>query len=149
MTTKVQTKNKIGRNEPCCCGSLRKYKVCCMNSLQTKFDFEKGQETHSTIIGSIISTLKEECPEITIIDITDTLTSENYRSYQIINYKKPVAMIAQRNETNNEVFLSRVNIESSDIILMYHGAYRTFPQRLFRSMLTNLSYFLKCNTIDG
>ena len=149
MTTELQTKKKIGRNEPCFCGSFRKYKVCCMNSIQSKVDFEKGQENQSTIIENIISTMKEECPEINIIDITDTLTSENYRTYQIVNYKKPVAMIAERNDKNNEVFLSRVNIESSDIIFMYHGAYRTFPQRLFRSMLTNLTYFLKGGNING
>ena len=86
MSIQVKTKTKIGRNDPCCCGSLKKYKVCCMRSIQSNINFEIGQDHHSSIIESIICTLKEECPEITILDITDTLTADNYRSYQIFIY---------------------------------------------------------------
>ena len=28
------SKNKIGRNDPCICGSGKKYKKCCMNKVQ-------------------------------------------------------------------------------------------------------------------
>jgi uncharacterized protein YchJ len=28
---KAETRNKVGRNEPCPCGSDKKYKKCCLN----------------------------------------------------------------------------------------------------------------------
>ena len=30
-STMFRTKKKIGRNEPCYCGSNKKYKKCCLN----------------------------------------------------------------------------------------------------------------------
>ena len=31
-TTAIESRRKIGRNDPCPCGSVAKYKKCCVNS---------------------------------------------------------------------------------------------------------------------
>jgi len=38
--------NKIGRNDPCYCGSGKKFKKCCIDkpSLELRADFELGQQ---------------------------------------------------------------------------------------------------------
>ncbi len=43
-------KEKIGRNDPCFCGSEEKYKKCCINLTE-----EKWEEESSITIGSVVS----------------------------------------------------------------------------------------------
>ena len=45
---------KIGRNEPCPCGSGKKYKKCCLNKLETK----------GTIVYTDIDQLSNKVPEL-------------------------------------------------------------------------------------
>ena len=48
----IMTK-KIGRNDPCPCGSGKKYKKCCINS-QNDFDFESTpKEKKSNTLDSL------------------------------------------------------------------------------------------------
>ncbi|MFO7896085.1 MAG: SEC-C metal-binding domain-containing protein, partial [Candidatus Cloacimonadales bacterium] len=47
---------KIGRNEPCPCGSGKKYKKCCLNKnqeLSTEFIFRKSREIDLEIIDKL------------------------------------------------------------------------------------------------
>jgi hypothetical protein len=145
ITTSASNGKKIGRNDPCPCESGKKYKVCCMETMTSGINYNEGQAEHTEAIDKIISTLKEECPKISVIDITGTLNSKNYRPYQLSNYNKNIAMVAEKTPENEEVFSTRTNMANSDIIIMYKGAYRTFPKTLFRSMLTSILLFLSGN----
>ena len=141
----VSTSKKIGRNDKCICESGKKYKNCCMVALESRINYSDGQSTHTPAIEEIMGSLSSEFPKLQFIDITNTLTNQTYRPYQLSNYRKPIVMIAERTATNEDVFSTRINIPSSNIILMYHGAYRTFPTTLYRSMITSIHMFLKCN----
>ena len=62
-----------------------------------------------------------------IIDISNDLTDSNYKKYQIKNYHEKVIMLAEKNSTNEKVFETRVRDNTSDIMIMYKGSYRTLP----------------------
>lgn len=47
---------KIGRNEPCYCGSKRKFKRCCIDKLQEKIDGNTPDLV--SIAGKIHSTIQ-------------------------------------------------------------------------------------------
>ncbi len=67
----IKMSNKIGRNEPCTCGSNKKYKKCCMNNdasldLEKTLDFlwHKLRKMEGKVIDKhLLPYLKNELPE--------------------------------------------------------------------------------------
>jgi hypothetical protein len=133
--------NKIGRNDKCICGSGIKYKKCCMENMK-KSKYNMGQEYSSDIIYPILTRLREELPEHVVIDITDDLSVDTYKEYQLKNMKGNVVMVAEKTEANKEVFKTRVNSEDSNIIVMYHGSFRTFSADTFEGVLSSILSFI-------
>ena len=134
---------KIKRNDKCPCGSSKKYKMCCINNKNDKYT--KGQLEHTKTIQDIIQTLRVNIPEeYKIINITDDLTEETYRDYQLHNMNDNIIMVAEKTIKSELVFFSRVdNNQNTDIILMYKGSYRTFPHDKFLLMLNSIIIFIK------
>jgi hypothetical protein len=116
---------KLGRNDICLCGSGKKFKKCCIN-VEPITKFNTGQEKSSEKINFIKQRFQSNFPNHKVIDITDDLYDGNYKEYQLKNFNKNIIMVAEKNGFNSLVFAERVNNPLSDIIVMYHGAYRTF-----------------------
>lgn len=141
---------KISRNEPCPCGSEKKYKNCCLEAdLMKKLKYEYGQQTHTERVTSLMERLAEgiqQAPFITvpkkIIDITDDLDENTYRDYQVKNYTNNTIMIAEKTPKSERVFLTRVESATNDIIVMYKGSYRTFEYSRFPLLLNNLLNYI-------
>lgn len=134
---------KTKRNDKCPCGSLKKYKYCCIENKTNKY--LKGQVLHSTNIQKIIQTLKSNLDDTyNIIDITDDLTDETYRDYQLHNINDNIIMVAEKTIKSELVFFSRTGMDpDTNIIIMYKGAYRTFPHDKFLLMLNSIIVFIK------
>lgn len=61
---------KIGRNDPCPCGSGKKYKHCCLNKRRT---YIKNGVNEGTAIRNIV---KENGYDESVTDVLCNLTSE-------------------------------------------------------------------------
>jgi hypothetical protein len=114
---------KIGRNEICHCGSGIKYKKCCLNNKSIQMNKNENSEKIQKCIDFIQSKHKNH----QFINISNELNSSNYRDYQVKYYYQNIVMIAEKTSKNESVFMNRINDLQSDIIVMYHGSYRTFP----------------------
>ena len=77
------------------------------------------------------------------IDITDDLNDDTYKEYQIKNFNTNTVMIAERNQNNSLVFLTRVDNDNSNIMLMHKGAYRTFNNNDIEKVIYSLKSFIK------
>ena len=141
---------KINRNDPCKCGSGKKYKVCCLQSdYEEKNKYLFGQHTHTEKVADVISRLQQalanspDTKQKKFIDITLDLRESNYRNYQIKNYTNDIVMIAEKTLESEDVFLTRVDSSQNDIILMYKGSYRTFQYSMFSLLINNLVNYIK------
>ena len=80
-----------------------------------------------------------------VINISPVLNADNYNIFQIKNYNKKIIMIAERNEYNYEVFVSRgIN---NDIIIMYKGAYRTFKSDEMMNALDSIDKMIQTRLV--
>ena len=137
---------KIKRNEKCPCGSLKKYKMCCIDNKNNRNKYTEGQPVHTTQIQHVMDTLKLQLlSTYNIIDITDDLSDENsYRDYQLYNMNENTIMIAEKTFKSEVIFFSRVDHNpNTNIIIMYKGSYRTFPYDKFLLMLNSIIIFIK------
>ena len=117
--------NKVKPNDKCPCMSGLKYKKCCfLQKKENKYDM--GQKESSEKILSCIKFLQEKFPINRFIDISDDLNDDTYKDYQLKNYNSNTVMIAEKKDCNNLVFLTRVDNNKSDIMVMHRGSYRTF-----------------------
>lgn len=125
------------KNRLCECGSKIKFKHCCMKR-KIPIEYKTGQLDSSDKVAQCIVKLKTEYLNYKIIDITDKLTDDSYKLFQIANYNDSTIMIAEKTPTNSSVFSTRVDSTLSDIMVMYHGSFRTFPfeylDRVFNSV---------------
>jgi hypothetical protein len=130
--------NKLSRNDKCHCGSTKKYKICCMihdedtaqhsRQLEKIAKLEEQRATNqSSNAGRCINELSNYFPKHSFINITEDITANNYRAIQTRYYKTQIILIAEKTNTNASVFVGRVDNPRNDIIVMYNGAYRTFP----------------------
>lgn len=120
---------KQGRNEKCNCGSGKKFKSCCLSKLEERkkeeeAKYDNGHNDSSDKLTICAEYFREEYSDHKTIDISNYLTSDNYRNFQIRNYNKNVIMVAEKNDSNKTVFASR-GPDTNDIIIMYRGSYRT------------------------
>lgn len=138
LPTKSLETPKDDKNKPCSCGSKKKAKNCCMKELKNQEIYKFGQEDSSEMVSTCIIKLKERFINHRIIDITDLLNNNTYRPYQVANYYDNTIMVAEKKPCNEEVFKTRVDSELSNIMVMYHGSYRTFRfdylDRVFESV---------------
>lgn len=133
---------KIGRNDKCNCGSGIKFKKCCEpKTRETKFT--TGQPYSSQKIIELVKVLQNEYPKFRFIDISDDLTDENYREYQIRNYNTNIVMVAEKKLKNSLVFVEREDSTANDIIVMHRGSYRTFISQNLARVLDSLSTMIK------
>lgn len=119
-------KEKIGRNDLCKCGSGKKYKKCC-ELLRRETKYTLGQMISSEKCRQVLEYLNDhdQYKDYRFIDITDDLTTDNYREYQIKNYNNNIVMIAEKKENNIGVFLERDKEDlNHNMILMRGGSYR-------------------------
>ena len=86
---------------------------------------------------------KEHFPGHNMIDITIGLKDATYRSYQLANIQSPVIMFAQKTEQNNSVFASRVDSPLSDIMVLYHGSFRTFQYSTLENVFSSVCNMIK------
>jgi len=128
---KVTATAKDPKNLPCKCGSKKKAKQCCLKGVSVSpipSDFKTNQTEESTKqVIHCIEVLQAKFPNHKIIDITTKLTEQTYKPFQIANYYDQTIMIAEKTELNSSVFETRTDSSLSNIMIMYHGSFRTFP----------------------
>lgn len=129
---------KIKPNELCPCGSGSKYKKCCIkeNNIITKYS--TGQLNSSEVITTCINILTSRYKNSLFINVTDDLTEDTYKEYQLKNWNNNIVMIAEKTENNKNVFATRINEENSDIIIFHKGSFRTFYYKNIERVLESI-----------
>ena len=118
-------KIKVGRNDKCICGSGKKYKACCLNNPDTA-KYITGQTESSEKINTIKQLFEPKHLDHVFIDVTKYIKDdETYRAYQLHNIKSNIVMLAERTPENELVFSERIQDPEADVMIMYHGSYRT------------------------
>lgn len=127
---------KIGRNEKCPCGSMKKFKVCCflLDNLKTN-----QTETNMTpYVKDCVEKCKSKYPKKSFLDITEYLKPDNYVKYQRRYANTNTVLIAERNHINEKVFESRINNPDSNMIFLYNGSFRTCPFDQFDGLFSSI-----------
>ena len=146
---KVVIDKKIGRNDPCVCGSGKKFKKCCVNKVVVNRPpalgiWSEGDPPDTYQVKECVKWLKETYPDYTIINVSDRLDHENYRMYQLKNYKHNVIMVLGRNAENELVFQSREKRPNDvDMMVLYHGTYRCYDSEGFEAALPVIEKMIK------
>ena len=122
---------KTKPNDLCPCNSNKKYKKCCfLKDLNKKQEEEQkylnGQEESSDKMNFCINYYKKIYEKHKIINITDDINLDNYKTYQIKNYNNKTIMLIERTTQNEELFEEKSNDDNADIMFMYKGVYRVF-----------------------
>ena len=130
MLMNKEKKEKVGRNSKCPCNSGKRYKQCCLlqeRILKANEDdkYTKGQPESSDGVKICMEYLSEVYSNHKVIDVTNYINSDNYRTFQIKNYHEKIIMVAEKTEENKDVFVGR-GPQDNDMIVMYKGSYRTF-----------------------
>ncbi len=120
---------KLNPNDKCHCSSDKKYKKCCMmKDMNAKNDEElkylNGHDNSSEKIKFCMEHYKNFFDKHKIIDVTEYINCDNYKTFQIKNYQNKTLMLATRTEKNNELFLEKGDSDTYDFIIMYKGVYR-------------------------
>ena len=120
---------KLGPNEKCHCKSDKKYKKCCFlidekNKQNEILKYSNGQETSSNKMKFCINHYKELFNKHKIIDITNDVNPDNYKTYLTKNYYNKIIMLAEKTDSNQELFEEKSDTNLNDIIIMYKGGYR-------------------------
>ncbi len=133
---------KQGRNDKCNCNSGLKYKNCCLfTRLSTIYNTSQPQS--SDTIQNCLSVLQLKFNKHIFIDITDNLNNDTYITYQTKNFTSNIVMIAEKTINNIIVFAPRIETDQSDIMLLYHGGYKTFHKENLQEILESLENFIK------
>lgn len=128
---------KIGRNDPCSCGSQKKYKKCCQIN---KFTIIEDTEI-SDKLKYIIEYLQNLNPNLSYVNITNQLNVKSYQQLQLKILNTNIVMIAEKTSINQLVFFDKEESSDTDILIMYHGGYRSMIST--KISLYNLLNFLK------
>lgn len=132
---KVQTKSESNSND------LKKKlrdKYYNRKNLPKETQYSIGQEKSSDIIKDVIVKLQEKRLSHRIINITNVLNPDTYVEYQKANYFTNIIMVAERNSSNESVFIPRSNSDKSNIMVMYHGTFRTFNYDLMNLVIDSV-----------
>lgn len=124
---------KVGRNDPCSCGSGKKFKFCCFGKAAEKnrpridiFSESQLRPSSEEVLSSR-QLLADIYPDAKILDISDNLNPLNYKAFQEKNFEKNTIMLAKRQVNNDAVFTKREASAEDDLIVMFRGAYRLLP----------------------
>lgn len=126
---------KLGVNEQCSCGSQKKYKKCCLrnviNEKQSKSEsYLSGQDISSDKMNLILDHYKAMVPKYCLIDITNNLSEDNYKTYLIKNYGTNTVMFAEKHKENEDFFNLKSNSDPDiDIIIMFRGGYKVINSK--------------------
>ena len=120
---------KVGVNDHCPCGSHKKYKKCCMmkdvkNKQEESESYFTGQDISTDKMIGVLDYYKKLFPKYCLIDITDNLNKDNYKTYLVKNYSNKTIMFAEKTENNEEFFNSKSDSLDNDIIIMFAGGYK-------------------------
>ena len=132
---------KIGRNELCHCNSKIKYKKCCFNKVELTYDISQNISTDN--INELKNLLLLKFKKYTIIDISNNLNTDNYIDYLKKNYYKTIIMLAEKNNTNNNLFIDKTKNPSEDILIMYKGGYRIIESCRISNYILNIEEFIQ------
>ncbi len=129
---------KIGVNDPCPCSSGKKYKKCCQSKdfdekkkrLEENEKLEKiylnGQEEHSSKMNYCIDYYTDLFSAHNVIDLSNYINTKNYKNILTMHYYKNNIILVERNDSTQELFNEKSNLESNDILFIYKGGYKTF-----------------------
>jgi hypothetical protein len=115
------------------------------NSSANETKYSIGQENSSVMIKDVIKLIQEKHPTHRIIDITNILDPDTYVEYQKANYFTNIVMVAERTESNQQVFVPRSNSEKSNIMVMSQGSFRTFNYELMNLVIDSVVEIIKTN----
>lgn len=140
---------KIGRNDPCLCGSGKKFKKCCINRMEELEKEKREKEQQMVINGHEFSNeqleyirdwVVKEYPDFRVIDVSNLLTPFNYKTLQLEHYDAKhgeTVMLAYRNNQNDYVFAKR-SPTYTNVLFMYKGAYQVFNDFSFGNMSSQI-----------
>jgi hypothetical protein len=134
---------KLKPNDKCSCLSGLKYKKCCYIQNYEINKYITGQSESTEMIVNIIDYLQSKFKNHRFIDITSDLNEDTYKEYQVKNYNTNTVMVAEKNKNNNLVFLTRIDNDNSNIMLMHKGGYRTFNNNDIEYIVDSLKTFIK------
>lgn len=134
---------KLKPNDKCSCLSGLKYKKCCYIQNYEINKYITGQLESTEMIVNIIDYLQLKFKNHRFIDITSDLNEDTYKEYQVKNYNTNTVMVAEKNKNNNLVFLTRIDNDNSNIMLMHKGGYRTFNNNDIEYIVDSLKTFIK------
>lgn len=148
----LKTPKKIKRNDPCHCASGKKYKFCCeKNDEQEKIEqAEQFYHTSQLELGSPgLESLSEVLSEYgTVINITDRLNMENYKPFQVKNFRTGIIMVAEKTEANRLVFEERDEGEGDDTLVMFKGSYRIFKSSQTAQVIDSVLEMIQARTLN-
>jgi hypothetical protein len=113
------------------------------NSSTKETKYSIGQEKSSDMIKDVMKLIQEKYPSHRIIDITNVLNPDSYVEYQKANYFTNIVMVAERTESNEQVFVPRSNSEKSNIMVMSQGSFRTFNYDLVNLVIDSVVEIIK------
>lgn len=127
--------NKPKVNDSCYCGSDKKYKKCCLKKdVDLKYNenlkYTEGQTEHSDKITFCINFYSKLFENHKIINITNHVNKDNYKTYLMKNLNMKTIMLIEKTESNEELFMEKSDsngVHRNDIIIMYKGGYKIFP----------------------
>lgn len=152
---------KIGRNDPCLCGSGKKFKKCCIDRVEEMEKERREKLLQSYIDGHELSNdhmeyisewfLKQpEYKDFRVIDVSNILTPQNYRAIQTEHYFSKhgnTIILAYRNEHNELVFTKRSPVYTN-VMVMFKGAYQVFSDFSFGNMTSQLKKMIDLRLND-
>ncbi len=149
LDTAVNKKfDKVGRNDKCCCGSNKKFKQCCLSTLEQQKErygtvlrtaYERGHTISSDAVQQIFDWLKCDCCEyknFNLIDVTKILNVETYRPIQETHLESKFGhtiIVAERTPASDLVFSKRSTVHA-DMMIMFRGCYEVFPHESLKEM---------------
>jgi len=130
---------KIKPNEQCPCNSGLKYKKCCVNKdTNIKTKYEIGQANSSEMMNICLGYLRDKYKHSVFIDVTDDISEDNYKEYQLKNFNNNIVMLAEKTDNNKNVFATRIDKEESNIIIFHKGHFRTFYNKNVERVLESI-----------
>lgn len=142
---------KIGRNDKCHCGSMKKYKVCCLSDdariqQETKVDMSKWYDEGHEItqeVQQMYDYFNEKYPSMKIIDVSNVIVGKgSYTTLLTKHYDLNTIMLGARNEKNDKIFESKGD-DSTNLMVMFRGAHQVFNDYTFGSMKKQIDVMIE------
>lgn len=144
---------KLNRNQACHCGSGKKYKMCCekrdgdrqRQEIEEFYTRSQSLDNATPDVLSLCKALEEYGP---VILITDRLTKDNYKTFQVKNWNAGIIMVAEKTDSNKLVFEERDEGDNDDTLVMYKGAYRIFKAKQSTQVFNSILEMFEARNLD-